>query len=666
MRATICGTAVLLCSSLAGCGGAGGDSSSNTPPDFSLSTTQLSFSTTQGGAAPPSQTFTVTATGGTYGAAGGTIYISTGISGDAVARADVSNCMGSTCQVVVLPASQLSPGTHTATITVTACTNFQCATPVGTPKTVTATYVVTPGPQLSSTASLVFVAAANAAFTAQTLNLTSSVSGAAWTATVTYEAGSPGWLNVPASGSGNTALTIQPSALPAGGYRARIDFAPTATGTATSTEVFASARAQGVRFVMPYVAISNTTAEVAISGQGFASLSAPVVNFGSVAGTAVQVVSDTEIKVHNPALSAGRYNVTVSSAGQAMPGSPTFVVVDAPTYTYTAFPRTSSNLNGSFVFGRIVYDAERQAIYFLENSEFMPMTDQIERYRFVNGAWVSDPPLAFPIPPSGGFDTFSAITLTPDGQQLLKSNIVTVSHIDPVAWQVTKSVDGSAALGANADLLEGAMSNDGSFILQADLHGGALNSIVRYDSVDQAFYPLTQPPVLQNPPYRFALGSAEGDHVGFYAYGSSATPVYDYDAGTGTSSQNPNLSTVDPAFVSYSRDGKRVLLQVANGLSPSLIVPSVQPNTTYDIYPLPIQMAAGVLSPDGNRIYAYDASGGMLYTLDAHAPSSGFPQIGTGVPVPDAPGLGHQMIITPDGGTLILCGNDHLIIMPAP
>jgi hypothetical protein len=79
-------------------------------------------------------------------------------------------------------------------------------------------------------------------------------------------------------------------------------------------------------------------------------------------------------------------------------------------------------------------------------------------------------------------------------------------------------------------------------------------------------------------------------------------------------------------------------------------------------------MDSAVLSPDGNRIYAYDAAAGMLRTLDAHTPPSGgaFPEIGTGVPVPDAPGLGHNMIITPDGGTLILAGNDHLVIMPAP
>ena len=351
-----------------------------------------------------------------------------------------------------------------------------------------------------------------------------------------------------------------------------------------------------------------------------------------------------------------------------MTGSPTFVVIDAPTYTYTAFRRSSSNLNGNFTFGRIIYDAERQAIYLLENSEFTPVTDQIERYRFVNGAWVSDPPLTFPIPTSGGFDTFSTIALTPDGQQLLKSNLVTVSHIDPVAWTVTQTADGTGALGADGDLMKGAMSNDGSLILVGSLHTG--DTIVRYDSVEQAFYPLPQPSGFQYAESHDALGSAEGDHVGFYFNGDGVTQsVYDYDAGTGTVTKNPNLITANGQVVSYSRDGTRVLLQGVNNIPTALIVPSAQSNTAYDIYPVStVPMDSGVLSPDGNRIYAYDATAGLLHTLDAHTPPSGgvFAEIGSPVPVPDPPGLGHNMIITPDGGTLILGGNDHLVIMPAP
>jgi hypothetical protein len=302
------------------------------------------------------------------------------------------------------------------------------------------------------------------------------------------------------------------------------------------------------------------------------------------------------------------------------------------------------------------------------------MTDQIERYRFVNGAWVSDPPLTFPIPATGGFDTFSAIALTPDGQQLLKSNILTVSHIDPVAWQVTQTVDGTSALGADSSLLMGAMSNDGGFILVADMNGGTFDTVVRYDSVEQAFYPLPPPSGFQGlyAETHMVVGTAEGDHVGFYYSGTGTTQsVYDYDVGAGTGSQNPNLSTANGHLVSYSRDGTRILVQggVNSFIPAALIVPSVQPNTAYDIYPVStVQLDSAVLSPDGTRIYAYDASAGMLHTLDAHTPPSGgvFAEIGTPVPVPDPPGLGHNMIITPDGGTLILCGNDHLVIMPAP
>src|SRR5689334_1991105 len=110
MRTMVWGTAVLLCFALAGCGGGGGGSSSNTPPDFSLSTTQLSFSSIQNGPAAQSQTFTVTTTGGTYGVSNDTVYFSAGVSGVAVSSAQLSNCAGTTCQVVVTPAANLAAG----------------------------------------------------------------------------------------------------------------------------------------------------------------------------------------------------------------------------------------------------------------------------------------------------------------------------------------------------------------------------------------------------------------------------------------------------------------------------------------------------------------------------------------------------------------------------
>jgi hypothetical protein len=670
MRSTVrLAAAALVCLVFAGCGGGGGGSGSDVPPDFVLSTNQLSFSSMQYGPAPAAQSFNATATGGTYGAANSTIYFSAGVTGEAVASAEIVNCSGSTCQVLVHPATQLAPGTWTSTVTISACTNFQCATPVGTPKSVSVSYVVSPGPQLISPASMVFFTNANTAPTAQTLSLQSTIAGTPWAATVTYEVGAPGWLNVPSSGTGTTAISIQPAAVAAGPYRARIDFVVPAGGTPTSTEVSLSSRDRAFRFVTPYVAPTNSSAEVTLRGAGFAALSAPVVMFGTTAGTGVQVVSDTEIRVQNPPLPAGQYTVSVTSGGQAMAGTTTFVVVDPPVFPYTAIARSSSNPNGLF-FGRLVYDAERQAIYILENSEFMPLADDIERYRFVGGAWVSDPTINFPLPAPADprFDNFAAIALSPDGKQLLKSNYRSVSHIDPVAWQVTTTVDaGSPLLGATGSFLTGAMSNDGGFMLMTSTNGGLSPGVARYDILEQAFYPLTVPADFDYPQSRIAAPTPEGEQVNLYSLSATPLSAFSYDAGSGTVSKYSQYVTASSHFASYSRDGTRTLL--ATSLSQAeLTVPSVSSGTLYDTYPLGQEINAAVLSPDGTRIYYYDSQAGMLHTLDAHTPPPGgtFPEIGSGVQLPDAPGIGPVMVITPDGGTLILAGTTHLIVMPAP
>jgi IPT/TIG domain len=662
----------LACLAVAACGGGGsGGGGSNEPPDFALSTSQLSFSSVQNGSAPASQSFTVTATGGTWGSATGTIYISAGVSGIAVSSANITNCSTTSCQVTVTPATNLSAGTYSATVTISGCTNFQCATPVGTPKSVAVTYVVSPGPQLTSPADLVFLTPAGTQPAAQTLNLQSSVTGVAWTATVTYQAGGSGWLSIPSSGEGTTAISVQPSAAASGSYRAAINFVPTGGGSPTSTEIFlflssSSSAANGVTFVSPYVAPAGSSAEVTIRGGGFSTLSSPVVMFGTTAGTSVQLVSDSEIRVVNPALPAGQYPVTVSSGGQTMAGSPTFVVVDPPQFPYAAIPLDSSNLNG-LPYGRLIYDAERQAVYILDNSEFIPMQDSLERFRYVSGAWVADPPINFPLPSGGGFDTFAAIALTPDGGELIKSNLQTLSIIDLATWQVVATADATSAVGSDVYLMTGAMSNDGGFIELASTGDGSpaeVNEIIRYDAVANAFNVVAAPVDLTAPASYVAAPSPEGEQVTFYSDATNSQNIFNYDAGSGAVSESsPPYSNIN--FVSYSRDGTRTLLQLDHS-GAVLIASATTAGVPAGTYPL-VSMDAAVLSPDGTRIYYYDESTGTIHTLDATTLANGtFPETGSPVQIPDSPGTWPTMVITPDGGNLMLAGTTNLIVIPTP
>lgn len=667
--------AAFACLMVAACGGGSGGGSSDVPPDFALSTNQLSFSSVQNGSPAAPQSFTVTATGGTWGSSG-TIYITAGASGTALASADVASCLTHSCQVTVTPATNLAAGTYTGTVTITGCTNFGCATDVGTPKTVTVTYVVSTGPQLSSQPKLVFLAPDGTPPPGQTLNLQSSVAGTPWTATVTYEAGGSGWLSVPSSGTGSTAIPIQPTATANGSYRALVNVVPTGGGAPTSTEIFvflssSSAPARGVTFVSPYVAPASSSAEVTIRGGGLSGLTSPVVMFGTTQGTSVQVVSDTEIRVVSPALPAGQYPVTVSSGGTAMAGSPTFVVVNPPQFPYAAVPLDSTNLNG-LPYGRLIYDAERQAIYILDNSEFLPtMQDSLERFRYVSGSWVTDPPINFPLPPptQGGFDTFSAIALTPDGRELIKSNLQTLSIVDPATWQITATANATSAVGSDVYLMTGAMSNDGGFIELASTGNGSPNEVdevIRYDSVANAFNVIAAPADLTAPMSYIAAPSPEGEQVTLYSGANSPVEsIFSYDAGTGTISEsNPPWTGIVSA--SYSRDGTRALFSL-NHSGTGMTISSTTPGAPPATYGLP-SMDAGVLSPDGTRVYYYVESTGTIHTLDVSTlPTTGTAsEIGTPVQIPDSPGTWPTMVITPDGGNLILAGTTNLIIIPTP
>jgi sugar lactone lactonase YvrE len=74
-----------------------------------------------------------------------------------------------------------------------------------------------------------------------------------------------------------------------------------------------------------------------------------------------------------------------------------------------------------------------------------------------------------------------------------------------------------------------------------------------------------------------------------------------------------------------------------------------------------------VISPDGTTAYTYIKSTGMVHKYDLTSVSGGaFAEMGTGTSVPDAPGDGISMAISPDGGNLFIAGTALVIIMAAP
>jgi hypothetical protein len=79
-------------------------------------------------------------------------------------------------------------------------------------------------------------------------------------------------------------------------------------------------------------------------------------------------------------------------------------------------------------------------------------------------------------------------------------------------------------------------------------------------------------------------------------------------------------------------------------------------------------MDAAVVSPNGKRLYYYETAQHRVHALDLENPQqivNHFPEVAVSAPI-DPPGTGAQLVITPDGGTLIIAGKDRVIVMPTP
>ncbi|MCC6245997.1 MAG: Rieske 2Fe-2S domain-containing protein [Gemmatimonadaceae bacterium] len=196
------------------------------PPVLALSASNVSFSATIGGAAPPSQVINVTNSGG------GTL---TGIAFTlSYAANQPTGWLGVTLSSLAAPATltlsvtrgALSAGTYSANIQVSG------ANASGGSRTVTVTLVVIdtttpPAIQLSTTA-LTFSASVGSSPAPQTVQIINSGSGTvgALAVSVVYGAGATGWLSTSSLSGTSTpsALTVRPlsASLAAGTYTATV------------------------------------------------------------------------------------------------------------------------------------------------------------------------------------------------------------------------------------------------------------------------------------------------------------------------------------------------------------------------------------------------------------------------------------------------------------
>lgn len=536
---------------------------------------------------------------------------------------------------IVPSVTNLNVGTHTATVRLTPNTGAPVVN-------IAVTYIVTPSVLTLDPSSITFTLdTSSTAVPAQLQRaVTTGVSGSGLTWTVSV---SGAWLAVgPGSGSAGGSVSVglredEVEKLDAGTAAGSVTFTytrPNGTSGTTVLPVTLNLRLPRVSYVSPYTAASNTSKEVILRGTGFSSTGGNPIMFGNTAVSTYTVVSDTEIRVMHPSLSAGTYQVRIPNLLGMERTRANLVVVDTPAYNYAVLPAAGPA-------DRVVHDAERRAIY-------LNVFDRLQRYRLIAGTWTAD---------SLSIASLRDIALTPDGREIIAVSINTLYHIDPDTLTVLDTRPLSAAVGTfgGQNFENIAIGNDGTALVFIGNQWGAVN---RYNLRTRTFTDAN---------FSFQiygarpLSSADGSRILIRGIGLSSTQnLWYYDVSVGQFVNTGVAAT--GIYASYDRTASNLLMD------------REAYNRNFSSLGSMAGLAASVISPDGARGYGFVAGspGGTLRTYDLTSPngSGGFTEIGSGTGIPDSPGIvfisGPLVGITSDGGAVIITGHQNFIIQPTP
>jgi hypothetical protein len=493
-----------------------------------------------------------------------------------------------------------------------------------------------------------YVQGSGAAAPSSLVTLQSNLGSANWNGTVTYDSGpANGWLLAPASGTTGVASTFavaNPASLTPGFYRAHL----TATaGTASLTVPFTlSVHPTGVNFVSPYGVATGGAGKAIIRGFGFTG--ATQVKFGATSATSFTVVNDTEIDAIYPAtLAPGTYPVYVDSLATRA----NLVVVSAPAFSYTAIPHPAGT---SGPVASLVYDAGRQTIYLSRNSVTGPAL--LEQFAFNGGAWttLSSVSLAGTKPP---------LAITPDGASLLAlsgTGVQIFALPAPLGAPTNIAFQNIPGIG-NIIPSSGVMTSDGGLVGLGSSSLPFATTVYRFDTLLQAVDVLDAPNGVTDYMAGFASAPVDGSVVSFSVPGPP-TPTYRYNANDGSFSVTP-FSYFSQYGTSMNRNGSRLATSYQN------YVEVIDFSTGYVLGYVTNATSMGAISPDGTRVYTFSAGfpNSLVHVFDVTKASNGvIPEIGTGTSIPDNPGNIGQIQVTPDGGSLIIAGDQMIIVMPSP
>ncbi len=394
-----------------------------------------------------------------------------------------------------------------------------------------------------------------------------------------------------------------------------------------------------VQFVAPYLGIAGRGGTLHVRGRGFQASGAPVsVGIGGLVIGPVLPDSDTQITLSYPPLPEGRYPVTLINPSGIAPTAPELVIVTPPPSTYQAIDAPSPRT-------RIVYDAERQAIYGVNR-----LDQQIEHFVYVNGAW-SKPSLHI-IP------QLTDIAMVPNGRSLIaldQDAINEISLTDSLFAPVKRADNPDPFCGGFFD--QAAAADNGKIYVVFDLSEcSGFTSSYLYDVLDHS---LSTHSLLYN-----GLIGASGDGSRIYAGSNGVSPAQTVEIFVSLSNTTFSSTTdFNLTAVSASGDASRVILENRYVYSRSLTLTG---NVPFH--------GVALASRDSSRAFVYvdDAAGARLEVYDLNGPlQSGalYPLLKT-VMLPDsANGTGsfHRpvtMTSSLDDGVVFVSGDSKLLVVP--
>jgi len=396
-----------------------------------------------------------------------------------------------------------------------------------------------------------------------------------------------------------------------------------------------------IQFVGPYLGIAGRAGTLYVRGHGLDTGHPVTLRIGDHTYDPVTPDNDTVVTLSYPALPVGRYPVTLIDPPGIVSTSPELVIVAPPRFTYQAIAAAG-------VRSRIVYDAERQALYAVNW-----LDQQIEHFAYDGGSWAVRAPHIVP--------ELTDIAMTPDGRALVVLDRRTINDMSLTDGQFAAVARaGFPPSPTDCDFFsEATPANDGQIFVHTRIDGTSESVwpclAYFYNVLDHSLHGIEI--------FHGGRGGASGDGSRIYAGSEGGGEYRVYDALTATLSSS---TTTGGGFgsVSASRDGSRVL-----------VGGSVFDHALSYLGDLPyVWRDAVLMSQDARRAYGYfdDDDGGHLEVYDLTAaiePGGVYPLLTTITTADRANRFAHhtvRMIGSPDDSTVFIIGETQLLVVPVP